>query len=427
ASGGGVVETFKLVSKLTFVDLLRRLQRGGSIERDLFGSPEVAAQALDPSENTSVRAGGGPPERRSSFSAASVSVAAPPPEAPAESPFDASTSWLRPAADEIFSDTAPASVAAAPPAAESDPFAESPRESRRDPDTLPGTEAVASGMETEIPEPQAAPSESFESEAFSLPAIDSPTEAVDLAPAPASDAALTDAPVTEAPAAEASTAADAAPDSAPEVESADPGQEHAAFEAAGDAPAIDASTGAEASPEPEPEPESSTTDSLAFPADEVPSEEEALSVPDTTSRDDQSLRSEIETALAGLRAELHAMGERMEKAELSAGEALEQIRGELKEALHASETSRTASEQSQSTAREENARERDILSGSMRVVESAQGALSQRMASLEGEIGRIATSSDESHRHTSSRLEAVDQRTKKLAESIRKALDTLND
>ena len=336
ASGGGVVETFKLISKLTFVDLLRRLQRGPSVERDLFGSPEVAAQALaDPAESTSVRAGGGPPERRSSFSAASVAVESAPSETPAESPFDASTSWLSPPPEEAISDSLGASAAIEP-----DPFADSApaaaRASASDPDTLPGSQTVQS---------QTQPAEV---EAFALPPIDGAREGVDLEPPPPSEASAQDSALAENPDAEEAPVAPSEP---------------------------------------------APTEPLAAAPDDSTTTPPFLSSSNPSGM--QGLQSQIEDALAILRSDLHALGERLDAADRA--------------------------------LRDENARDRDILSGSMRVVESAQGALSQRMASLEGEIGRIATSSEQAHRHTATRLEAVDQRTKNLAESIRRALDTLND
>ena len=143
--------------------------------------------------------------------------------------------------------------------------------------------------------------------------------------------------------------------------------------------------------------------------------------------DAHGLKAEIESALEGLRSELRTLGERLEAAEVAVRDSVEQLRGELSAAIKTQETAQSASGESQRAHQDENARERDILSGSLRVVESAQGALSQRMASIEGELGRISSSSDEAHRHTATRLEAVDQRTKKLAESIRHALDSLND
>ena len=49
ADGKGVVETFRLISKLTFVDLLRRLQKGGPVGSETAAAALAAATAAVPS------------------------------------------------------------------------------------------------------------------------------------------------------------------------------------------------------------------------------------------------------------------------------------------------------------------------------------------------------------------------------------------
>lgn len=86
--GKGVVETFKLVSRLTFVELLRRLQKSGGLEGESLavaegGHDESLARALS-------RADRRPPE---------------PDATPfTDSPFETTGSWPAPATGEVFGD-----------------------------------------------------------------------------------------------------------------------------------------------------------------------------------------------------------------------------------------------------------------------------------------------------------------------------------
>ncbi len=88
SEGGGVAETFKLISKLTFVDLLRRLQKGAEI----------------PSESTA------PSERKVALPPVAPAPLPPPPPpvvAPAVAELDegdSAASWAVPSADGIFAD-----------------------------------------------------------------------------------------------------------------------------------------------------------------------------------------------------------------------------------------------------------------------------------------------------------------------------------
>jgi signal recognition particle receptor subunit beta len=117
--GSGVIETFKLVSKLTFVDLLRRLQRGGP------PPPEAPAVAAEPASPAAI------PEEAPAFTFVGSATtpdgasdrAEAPKEAPAEAlpadpiPESAETSaeaWVVPSAEGTFPDL---SGDAHPPAA----------------------------------------------------------------------------------------------------------------------------------------------------------------------------------------------------------------------------------------------------------------------------------------------------------------------
>lgn len=319
SSSQGVVETFKLISKLTFVDLLRRLQRGGGFEGDLFGSPDTAVRRLDPGEDTSIRPGG-PPERRSTFALSRPSaVAAPEEEIPvepalkqaaqsdqatsiADSPFDASASWLPPQPmGGLFSEES---------AGESDPF--------------------------------------------------------ESAPAPSAPARPQTPPVTEAQ---------------PEVE---------AF-------AMEPAGVEEHSPESIPEPEMEPQAVLAS---------QNVQVEPATQPEPELKESRHEAELVALRDEIHVM-----KAALAEA---------LQEQTRVQDSHRSA-------LQEAHTHEREGLVASLRVVESAQGALSQRMESLEREIARIAGKSDDAHRHSATRIETIDKRTRALADSIRRALDSLEE
>ena len=95
--GRGVVETFKLASKLTFIDLMRRLQRPTSLavlraEATATGRGEIA-QPVPPDATPAPSAPPPPPPE-----AAPVLVQPP----PVESPFEMSDELPAPPVDEIF-------------------------------------------------------------------------------------------------------------------------------------------------------------------------------------------------------------------------------------------------------------------------------------------------------------------------------------
>ncbi len=152
SEGSGVIETFKLVSKLTFVDLLRRLQRGWQ--------PPLETPAVRPGEapaafsgGTPAAAGEAPAGAAEGPAAAAIPEAAPalavagsadasgrdeeppgePPREPLEEPpgeqqpeVDAEA-WVVPSAERAFPDLSEDSVpSSTQPAAEARPAAEQP-------------------------------------------------------------------------------------------------------------------------------------------------------------------------------------------------------------------------------------------------------------------------------------------------------------
>ncbi|MFN7989075.1 MAG: ADP-ribosylation factor-like protein [Thermoanaerobaculia bacterium] len=110
ADAKGVVETFKLVSKLTFVQLLKRLQRSPDGEK--LG-PDWVSQAPPNSQQTA---------RIPAVGAellALTSTVGPAPAPPVESPFETTGSWPGLAKGEVFGDTTiPPFVVEPPPEAE---------------------------------------------------------------------------------------------------------------------------------------------------------------------------------------------------------------------------------------------------------------------------------------------------------------------
>ena len=133
--GVGVVDTFKLVSKLTFVDLLRRLQKGGMLDEDAFSStnPQQAAEARGPfavatasAPLTAVEDGSARFAPRSDRR-----LVAPPPTQ--DMPFDVSGAWPRKepvrASGDVFDDSVVGGVAplrAVPPLPPPGPVAPEP-------------------------------------------------------------------------------------------------------------------------------------------------------------------------------------------------------------------------------------------------------------------------------------------------------------
>jgi len=92
SEGRGVVETFRLVSKLTFVDLLRRLQKGGPVATETAAAALAAATEAVPSLAAAVPAGTvfSHPEASPPVAAAPAPVILDPPESPAAVEDDAS-------------------------------------------------------------------------------------------------------------------------------------------------------------------------------------------------------------------------------------------------------------------------------------------------------------------------------------------------
>ncbi|MDL2717300.1 MAG: GTPase domain-containing protein [Acidobacteriota bacterium] len=123
SEGAGVIETFKLVSKLTFVDLLRRLQRGW--QPSSAGTPAAAAEEAAPAAAAIPEvapvlavAGGADPSDQAGM----------PPDGPLEQPTEEDPeAWVVPSAEGAFpdlsDDSAPSSTQ---PAAEIRPSAEEP-------------------------------------------------------------------------------------------------------------------------------------------------------------------------------------------------------------------------------------------------------------------------------------------------------------
>ena len=106
ADAKGVVETFKLVSKLTFVQLLKRLQRSPDGER--LGPDWVSA--TPPSSQATARI----PAVGAELLALTSSVG-PAPAPPTESPFETTASWPGLAKGEVFGDATIPPFATEPP------------------------------------------------------------------------------------------------------------------------------------------------------------------------------------------------------------------------------------------------------------------------------------------------------------------------
>lgn len=110
AGGKGVVETFKLVSKMTFVQLLRRLQRSPDGEK--LGPEWIAPPSEDASRTARIPAVG-------AELLALTSTVGPAPAPPTESPFETTASWPTMPRGEVFGDaTVPPQPVLAPPSAE---------------------------------------------------------------------------------------------------------------------------------------------------------------------------------------------------------------------------------------------------------------------------------------------------------------------
>ncbi|HRY44569.1 MAG TPA: ADP-ribosylation factor-like protein [Thermoanaerobaculia bacterium] len=195
ASGKGVVETFKLVSKMTFVQLLRRLQRSPDGEK--LGPEWVAPPSEDASRTTRIPAVG-------AELLALTSTVGPAPAPPTESPFETTASWPSMPRGEVFGDaTVPPQPGLPPAPAPTDvPFEPAPLPDSAD-DTLtdgPPVTAVAEVARAESP----APPEPPEPESSSLP---EPTEG------PGPEVAAPEAPAAPEPLAVPPPAPEAEPPS----------------------------------------------------------------------------------------------------------------------------------------------------------------------------------------------------------------------
>ncbi len=145
AGGKGVVETFKLVSKMTFVQLLRRLQRSPDGEK--LGPEWVAPTLEDTSRTARIPAVG-------AELLALTSTVGPAPAPPTESPFETTASWPSMPRGEVFGDATVPPQPGPPPALS---LAEVPLEAAPMPDTADDTltddPPVTSVAEGAPPEP----------------------------------------------------------------------------------------------------------------------------------------------------------------------------------------------------------------------------------------------------------------------------------
>jgi len=160
SEGMGVLETFKLASKLTFVDLLRRLQRGWKppVESDLPAAETSLGSA-------SLGSSSGPGASTQPFRAPgpAVTISAPAPE-PDESPSSAPVlaiagagagsaseeepaEWVPPSAEGTFADLSDDSLRNASPAAQPDAAASVPPASAARADALPDLMASSTSGE----------------------------------------------------------------------------------------------------------------------------------------------------------------------------------------------------------------------------------------------------------------------------------------
>ncbi|MGZ5429136.1 MAG: GTP-binding protein, partial [Thermoanaerobaculia bacterium] len=137
SEGAGVIETFKLVSKLTFVDLLRRLQRGWQPPppepaADIVEAPEAAVAATLPAPTPEMVASAPAvvEEEAPVFAAAS---SASEPEGREEPRDDEAEAWVVPSAEGAFPDLKDDSKGSSTaPAVEPLPAAEPPAPAPRD-------------------------------------------------------------------------------------------------------------------------------------------------------------------------------------------------------------------------------------------------------------------------------------------------------
>ena len=159
SEGMGVLETFKLASKLTFVDLLRRLQRGW--QPPLDADAQSAESSLGSSSQTvGSSSGTGGSTQPFAGPAVSISAPAPEPEEPAVAPIlamagasgataeEEPAEWVPPSAEGTFADLSDDSQkSAASPARLEGAAAAAPAAARRvsSPETLLGAPTGTSG------------------------------------------------------------------------------------------------------------------------------------------------------------------------------------------------------------------------------------------------------------------------------------------
>ena len=162
SEGAGVIETFKLVSKLTFVDLLRRLQRGWQPPpepaAELVGAPAALVVASAPAPTPEMVAPGPAvvPEEAPVFA---VAASASEPESREEPRDEEAEVWVVPSAEGAFPDlTDDSTGSSTAPAAEPLPAAEPPAPPPPD-EPVPATlaPAVLLAALATVPPPEPAP------------------------------------------------------------------------------------------------------------------------------------------------------------------------------------------------------------------------------------------------------------------------------
>jgi signal recognition particle receptor subunit beta len=164
SEGAGVIETFKLVSKLTFVDLLRRLQRGWQPPpepaAELVGAPAalVVASAPAPTPEIVASAPAVAPKEAPVFAVAS---SASEPESREEPRDEEAEVWVVPSAEGAFPDlTDDSKDSFTAPAVEPPPAAEPPAPATQDepaPATLAPSVLLAALATAPPPEPAPPP------------------------------------------------------------------------------------------------------------------------------------------------------------------------------------------------------------------------------------------------------------------------------
>jgi signal recognition particle receptor subunit beta len=162
SEGSGVIETFKLVSKLTFVDLLRRLQRGWQPPAQAPAEAAEPPAAAVPAEPPAPAAEAAAPEATVLEEEAPVSVGSAPVEAEAETPEELREGeaevWVVPSVEGAFPDLTDESAGSATaPAVEPPPHAEAPAPPRDEPEPATLAPAVLLAALTAPPPPPSSP------------------------------------------------------------------------------------------------------------------------------------------------------------------------------------------------------------------------------------------------------------------------------